>query len=84
MEWKWARKIRQTRVPQRERQNRRPGRGHQTLWAHGTEQTPGADSVGSRNGAGSGADSVGSRNGAGSGADSEGSRNGAGSGADSV
>ncbi len=48
----------------------------------------GADSVGSRNGAGSGVDSVGSRNragsGAGSGADSVGSRNGVGSGADSV
>ncbi len=39
----------------------------------------GADSVGSRNGAGSGADSVGSWNGVGSGADSLGSRNGVGS-----
>ncbi len=44
----------------------------------------GADSVGSRNGAGSRAGFVGSRNGAGSGADSVGSQNGAGSGADSV
>ncbi len=51
-----------------------------------TEVGPGADSVGSRTGAGSltGAGSVGSRTGAGSGADSVGSWTGAPSGADSV
>ncbi len=48
-----------------------------------TDET-GAETVGSRYGAGSGADSVVSRNGAGSGADSLGSRIGAGSGVDSV